>query len=156
MPSLPRRSCVSVVFAATSMLVAAVSNASAHESLYARMGGHRVVAAFVSDTIDQVVADPRLNSSFRDVDTNRVKRELTTYICRIAGGGCKYTGVPIREVHANLGITQAQFFGLVQIMRRDMRLHHVGLRERNQLLALLAPLEPKVVDVKIPPPSRKN
>lgn len=130
--------------------------ACAHQSLYAAMGGTKVVARFVSQTIDKVAADPRLNQSFRDVDLARVKRELTSYICQLAGGGCKYTGIPIRAVHANLGITQAQFYGLVQILRHQMRVNHVDLRDRNRLLALLAPLEPQVVDVRVPPPKRKD
>lgn len=145
-----------IAIAVASMLMAGPGQASAQGSLYARMGGKKVVAAFVGQTIDRVVADPRLNQSFRDVNTVRVKRELAAYICHVAGGGCLYTGVPIREVHANLGITQAQFFGLVRIMRRQMRLNHVGLRERNQLLALLAPLEPEVVDVRVAPAPRTN
>lgn len=139
-----------------SLLVTGVGHAAPPGSLYARLGGTKVVAAFVSDTIDQVAADPKLNSSFRDVNVARVKRELVVYICEIAGGGCKYTGATMREAHANLHITQAQFFGLVQIMRRQMRRHHVGLPERNRLLALLAPLEPKIVEVKIPPPAMKR
>ena len=156
MPIRPRPMTGLRVLTAVSMLAASVSGASAHPSLYAQMGGTKVVAAFVSVTIDQVAADPKLNQSFRDVNLGRVKRELTSYICQLAGGGCKYTGIPIRAVHANLGITQAQFFGLVQILRRQMRLHHVSLRDRNQLLALLAPLEPDVVDVKVGPPPRTH
>ncbi len=155
MAILTRRNVGMNVFAAAALMSAALSSAATPKPLFAQLGGAKVVAAFVSETINKVAADPKLNQSFRDVNTTRVKRELTSYICQIAGGGCIYTGIPIRAVHANLGITQAQFFGLVQIMRRAMRQHHVGLGARNQLLALLAPLEPDVVEVKIRPPSKK-
>lgn len=78
MPIRPRPVTGLRVLTAVSMLAASVSGASAHPSLYAQMGGTKVVAAFVSVTIDQVAADPKLNQSFRDVNLGRVKRELTS------------------------------------------------------------------------------
>ena len=107
-----------------------------------RLGGEPVVTAFVSETIDATAADPRLNQSFRNTDIARIKRLIVEQICDLAGGGCHYSGDSMREVHANHHITQAQFFGLVENLRRAMRRHHVNLRARNELLALLAPMAP--------------
>ena len=117
------------------------------DSLYMRMGGEPVVHAVVSETLDRVVADHRLNQSFARIDVERVKRLLVQQICALAGGGCRYTGDPMREVHAGHQISESEFYGLVEIMRDSMRRHHVGLRERNQLLALLAPMQHDIVNV---------
>jgi hemoglobin len=61
----------------------------------------------------------------------------------------------MREVHAGHDVTQAQFFGLVEILRASLRRHHVPLRARNQLLALLAPMAPDVIEVAAPPPPKR-
>ena len=123
-------------------------------SLYARLGGEPVVTALVSETIDATVADPRLNQSYRNTDIPRIKRLVVEQLCDLAGGGCHYSGDSMREVHANHHITQAQFFGLVENLRKAMRRHHVNLRARNELLALLAPMAPDVINVVTPPPPR--
>jgi hypothetical protein len=39
---------------------------------------------------------------------------------------------------------------MVEILRDSLRRHDVGLRERNELLALLAPMKRDVVDVPAP------
>jgi hemoglobin len=123
-----------------------IAAASANESLYSRIGGKSVVDAIASETIDQVVTDPRLNQSFHGSNLGRIKRLLAEQICDLAGGGCAYSGDSMRDVHAGHHISEAQFYGLVQILRASMRKHHVGLRERNELLALLAPMKRDIVE----------
>lgn len=149
------RLAAAVAALAAGWFIAPAGHASPRESLYARMGGTPVVAAFVSDTIDQVAADPRLNQSFAGVNTARVKRRIVELICQLAGGGCHYAGDSMRVAHANLHITEAQFYGLVAILQAQMRRHHVALPERNQLLAILAPMKRDVVEIKVPPPARE-
>jgi hemoglobin len=124
--------------------------AATEQSLYERMGGEPVVRAVVSDTLDQVVADHRLKRSFDKVDVERVKRLLVEQICELAGGGCHYSGDSMREVHGGHQISEAEFYGLVQILRDNLKRHDVHQRERNELLALLAPMERDVVNVAAP------
>jgi len=130
--------------------------AAPRESLYARMGGTPVVTAIVSDMIDQVTADPRLNKSYQGVNTRRLKSRLVAFICELAGGGCHYTGDSMRVAHANLHITEAQFYGMVAILREQMRRHHVRLRERNELLAMVAPMKRDIVEVNVAPPPKAH
>jgi hemoglobin len=125
--------------------------APAPDSLYRRMGGEPVVRAVVSETLDHVVADPKLKRSYANVDVERVKRLVVQQICELAGGGCKYTGDSMREVHAGHQISEAEFFGLTEILRDSMRRHHVRLRERNELLVLLSPMERDIVNIPVPP-----
>jgi hemoglobin len=110
------------------------------------MGGAPTVTAVANEVIDEAAHDPHLKRSFEDVDLRRVKDLLAEQICELAGGGCKYTGDTMHDVHAGLGITQAEFYGLVQVLRDSMRRHGVGLRERNELLRILAPMKRDVVE----------
>ncbi len=150
MPAAPKRVglCAAVM---SGLCLCCVSVPAATLPLYTRLGGAPVMTAVVSETIDQVVADPRLNQSFRGSNIARIKRLIVEQICDIAGGGCHYSGDSMREVHEGHNISQAQFFGLVEILRKSMRRHHVPLRERNELLALLAPMAPDVIAVPSPP-----
>jgi hemoglobin len=128
--------------------------AAAEQSLYARMGGEPVIRLVVSETLDQVVADHQLGRSFEKVDVDRVKRLLVEQICELAGGGCHYSGDSMREVHGGHQISEAEFYGLVQILRDNLKRHHVRQRERNELLVLLAPMKRDVVNVPAPVASR--
>lgn len=114
-------------------------------SLYERMGGAPVVAAVSGELIDRTVADPELKRSFDKVDLPRLKKLLTEQICALAGGPCKYSGDTMVEVHAGLNIRQDEFYGMVEVLRDVMIQQGVELRERNELLALLAPMKRDVV-----------
>jgi hemoglobin len=119
---------------------------SAADSLYARMGGAPNVSAVVSDLIDEASRDPHLKRSFDKVNLARLKRLLAEQICELAGGGCRYSGDSMHDVHAGLGITQAEFYGLVQMLKDSMERHGIAIRERNELLALLAPMKRDIVE----------
>jgi hemoglobin len=121
-------------------------------SLYARLGGQPVVKAFVNETIDKVTADPRLKRSFKGSNLRRIKRLFAEQICQISNGGCVYSGDTMREVHANHHITEAEFYGVVEVLRSSMRDQGVALRERNELLALLAPMKRDIVEPVTPAP----
>jgi hemoglobin len=151
----PRQAATLAIFALAGWSLAGTAVAAApRESLYARMGGTPVVTAIVSDMVDEVDADPRLNQSYRGVNTKRLKRQVVAFICELAGGGCHYTGSSMHDAHANLHITEAEFYDMVAILRRQMVRHHVGLRERNELLAILAPMKHDIVEVNVPPPPK--
>jgi len=114
-------------------------------SLYERLGGTPKVTAFVNRTIDKVAADPHMNRSFDKVNLQHVKDMLSEQICSLSGGGCSYTGDTMRDVHAGHHISNAEFFGLVEVLRDSMRAHDVPLSARNELLEILAPMKRDVV-----------
>jgi hemoglobin len=114
-------------------------------SLYARLGGTPAVSAFVNETIDKVAANPEMNKSFDKVNLQHVKDMLIEQICSLTGGGCKYTGDTMRDVHAGHHISNAEFFDLVEVLRASMRAHDVPLAARNELLEILAPMKRDVV-----------
>ena len=75
----------------------------------------------------------------------RVKSMLVEQLCNVTGGPCTYTGDTMLDVHAGLKITEAEMNGMVEILRRVMIRHRIKLRERNELLAILAPMKRDVV-----------
>jgi hemoglobin len=147
MPAARVGVCGIAVLAFLVMLSARAADApSARASLYMRLGGATAVQAFVGETIDRTVADPKLRRAFQGSNLRRIKRLFAEQVCAVAQGGCLYGGDSMRAVHANHHITEAEFYGVVAILRSAMRHHGVGLRERNELLALLAPMKRDIVE----------
>ncbi len=127
-------------------LAALPPNAWANDaSLYDRLGGATKVAAISNELIDETAAHPALKRSFDGVSIPRVKEMLIEQLCALTGGPCTYTGDTMVDVHAGLEITEAEMNGMVELLRAVMIRHDVRLRERNELLALLAPMKRDVV-----------
>jgi len=118
--------------------------ATAEATLYERIGGERL-SAIASDLVDSSSSDPRTSRSWHKVSLNRVKGVLTVYLCSVTGGPCAYEGDTMKDVHAGLDITEAEMFTMVQSLRDIMISRDVPLRERNELLAVLAPAKRDVV-----------
>jgi hemoglobin len=115
-------------------------------SLYVRMGGAQTVEAVISDMLDHVSVDARTQRPFDKVNLKRLKRQLSAKICSVTGGGCNYNGDSMHDAHAGLGISEAEFYGLVEVLRDSLRRHGVAQRERNELLQILAPIKRDVVE----------
>lgn len=127
------------------LLAACATPPASAPSLYQRLGGEPVVRAVVDQVIDRAANDARTARSFRDVKLSRVKDKLAEQVCELAGGGCKYTGDPMREVHRGLKNTEAEFALMVQFLRDALAANGVGEREKNELLRLLAPMKRDIV-----------
>lgn len=52
----------------------------------------------------------------------------------------------MQDVHGGLGITEAEFYGLVEVLKNSLRAHGVAIAERNELLRILAPMKRDIVE----------
>ena len=129
-----------------STLASALAQNTGAASLYARLGGAARVEAISRELIATAAHDPRTRRSFERVNLERLAGLLAEQICALTGGGCTYSGDDMREVHAGHGISAAEFNAMVEELRAILRRHGIALRERNQLLALLAPMKHDVVE----------
>ncbi|HEX5129405.1 MAG TPA: group 1 truncated hemoglobin [Usitatibacter sp.] len=114
-------------------------------TLWKRLGGEPVVKRVVAETIDRSSSDPRTKRSFDGVKLQNVKDKIVEQICSLTGGGCKYTGDPMDKVHKGLKNTEAEMHLLVQFLRDALDGAGVGTREKNELLAILAPMKRDIV-----------
>lgn len=116
-------------------------------SLYERLGGDSGVKVIASDLIDATRADPHSGRTLQEkVDIPRVKRLLAEQICMLAQGPCQYSGDNMRQVHAGMHISEAEFYRMVELLIDVLEKRGVGQRETNQLLALLAPMKRDIVE----------
>lgn len=132
----------------TIILVMACLNAQADyaekKTLYERIGGKPILTMVVSETIDEVITNPKTKRSFADTKISTLKDSITNQLCVITGGDCVYEGENMKKSHADLKISTAEFELLVQALR-DALDRHVDTREKNELLKLLAPMKHDVV-----------
>ena len=119
--------------------------ATSPDSLYVRMGGKDVITAIADELIEHSATDAKLKRSFAKSNLPRLKQLVGEQFCALTGGPCVYSGDAMKEVHAGLDIRQDEFYGMVESLRVILEQQHVGLSERNEFLALLAPMKRDVV-----------
>lgn len=128
-----------------SITLAGNVSGGADAALYDRLGGHAVIAEIVDELVERSRVDPNTNRSFKKVNIKRLKEQIAEQLCTLTGGPCKFSGDDMKTSHAGLDITQAEFYAMVEHLIEILDAHQIGTREKNQLLALLAPMKRDVV-----------
>lgn len=119
--------------------------ARAESTLYDRLGGEPGVATVVSDLVEIMRTDPVSGHIFRKVNHKRLKTKIAEQLCTLTGGPCAFDGDDMKTTHAGIPITETDFYRLVEHLVAILDQHGVGSREKNELLAILAPLKRDVV-----------
>jgi len=114
-------------------------------SLFERIGGLPMLSRISNQTLDIVSKDPRTSRSFKDVKMKALKESLTNFLCVKTGGECVYEGETMKNSHADLHITTAEFELMVEVLRERLDVNGVGTKEKNELLKILAPMKRDVV-----------
>lgn len=121
-----------------------LSSKSENSSLFERIGGLPVLTAIVSETIDESASDPKIKRSFDGVKLSVLKQSVVDQLCVLTGGNCVYEGETMRNSHHDLKVTSAEFELFVEVFRTSLN-KHVGTREKNELLKILAPMKRDIV-----------
>ena len=135
------------------LAVTSTTWAQATKSLYDRLGGRTAIVAVVDDFVANCAADTRINKFFAATaaDAKRLaafKNNLVEQICEASGGPCKYKGKDMKSAHAGLGISNADFDALVEDLTKTLDKFKVGKAEQGQLLGVLGPMRPQIVEKK--------
>jgi hemoglobin len=120
-------------------------------SLYERLGGLPALSLVISDFVDDFVADPLImaNAAVRERKTPDaapyIKYQVTTLVCEVTGGPCQYTGMGLREAHAGLNVSAAEWDRMVEIFSRTLERHGVPAAEQEEVFAILGPTRDDIV-----------
>lgn len=142
----PRHARLAIGAAALALLSACASAPAPESSLYTRLGGKPAIDAVVSEMIDRTVADPATRRSFEGVKLPPLKAHIADQVCQAAGGPCVYQGDSMKLVHKGLGISTAEFNGLVGHLVAVLNKYQVPAREQKELLNALAPMAPDIIE----------
>jgi len=127
----------------------AVAHEEAKPSLYKRLGGYDAIAAVVDDFIGRLATDPQLGRFFVGHSTDslrRIRQLVVDQICEAAGGPCYYTGRSMKESHAGMKLTSAEWDKGVQHLSATLDKFKVGATERQELLGAVGSLKGDIVE----------
>ena len=117
-----------------------------NEAALAPYGGYAGLGKITHDFVERVQKNPRIASFFKDTDIERLEAMLTDQFCDVLGGGCKYSGKSMKEVHTNMKVRTADFNALAEDLQDALTAGNVPTYQQNKLIAQLAPMHRDVVE----------
>lgn len=117
----------------------------ADDSLYQAFGEKAGITTLMDDFVKRLVADKRIGSFFKDSNQAHLAQQLTEQLCMLSGGPCTYRGVPMKDAHADMDISKADFNALVEVLQVSMDAKGIPFTAQNRMLARLAPMHREVV-----------
>ena len=118
---------------------------AAKDALYLELGGTPGITSVVDAFLPRINGDARINTLFRKVDHDDLRRLVIEQLCAATGGPCTYTGRSMEESHSGLHLTDADFKAFVDDLIAAMNQLKVPKPSQKKLLALLAPMKPQIV-----------
>ena len=117
----------------------------AKDALYHELGGTEGITKVVDLFFRRLNSDARINTLFRNVDHDDLRRLVIEQLCEATGGPCKYTGRSMEEAHSGLNLTNADFDAFVGDLTAALDEAKVPKATQKKLIALLAPMRSEVV-----------
>ncbi len=128
------------------------SQAEAEKSLYERLGGYDAISAVVDSFLDKVWNDHRISRFFVGMGTdtrNQLRQKNKNLMCHNTGGPCKKINRPLKLAHAGLGITEKEFYIVVDHLADTLKEFKVPTREQEEVMSKVRKLKPKIVESKV-------
>jgi hemoglobin len=119
-------------------------------TLYDRLGGKDGVDAIALNFTKNLLADPRVNKSFKKSKDGleHFRAAFSEQLCQLAGGPCQYAGKSMKDAHKGMGITDAQFDAVVEDLKLALDEKGVAEQDKSELFAALAPTKADIVEKK--------
>ena len=119
-------------------------------TLYTRLGGIEAISAVTDKFLTNVASDNVINARFEGAVANPsrlqlLRNNLIDQICAGAGGPCQYKGKTMVQAHTGMNITADEFNALVGDLVSALDFYHVPEKEKNDLLAVLGPMQSDIV-----------
>ena len=116
-----------------------------NDAALAAFGGYEGLGKITHDFVERVQKNPRIGRFFKDADIERLEAMLTDQFCDVLGGGCKYSGKTMTDVHKNMKVSSADFNALAEDLQDALIAANVPTAQQNKLIAKLAPMHRDVV-----------
>ncbi len=137
--------------AGRSVSAQAPAAAKAAPSLYDRLGGAYAIATVVDDFIERLLVNDTLNANpaikqARDrVPKAGLKYHVTTLVCQVTGGPCKYVGRDMKTSHAHLNIREKEWEAMVADFRKTLDAFKVPAAEQSELIGIVGSTKADIV-----------
>jgi hemoglobin len=123
----------------------------APKPLYERLGGVYNIATVVDDFIERLLvndtlnANPAISEARTRVPKAGLKFHVTSLVCEVTGGPCKYGGRSMKDAHDHLNINEAQWQTMVADFRRTLDKFKVPAKEQDELIAIVGSTKKDIV-----------
>jgi len=156
---LRNRNLLAVLVGFSLLVVSAVSAEGdkaekSEASLYQRLGGVYSIATVVDELVDRLEVNDILNSNPM-IDEARtavpaagIKFRLTAMVCQATGGPEVYHGRTMKDAHAHLNISNAEWDEMEKVFVQLLNDFKVPEKEQNELLALIGSTKADIVTAK--------
>jgi plastocyanin/truncated hemoglobin YjbI len=121
------------------------------KTLYVRLGGKPAIEAVTREFVARLAADVRVKYRFANSDIAELTSQLVDFVCAASGGPCKYTGRPMRGLHAQMHITDEEWDATVEALIGALDKFKVGVAEKHEVLGAVGATRPDIVS----PPEEK-
>ena len=129
----------------------ALAQEPAQKSLYDRLGGLKGITVVVDDFIDRLVTNDTLNSN-PEIDAGRLrspppylKFQVSQMVCEATGGPCTYTGKGMKEAHAQMNITEAEWGVMAGEFQKSLDKFAVPATEQKELFGIVETTKADIV-----------
>lgn len=125
--------------------------AQSQPSLYDRLGGLYNIAAVVDSFIEKLVVNPTLNANPAIHAARKPERlpglkvHVSTLVCEVTGGPCKYAGRDMKSAHATLNISEKDWDAMVADFKKTLDEFKVPAAEQEELIGIVATTKPDIV-----------
>jgi hemoglobin len=133
--------------------IATPAGSPATKSLYDRLGGAYPIAVVVDDFIERLLvnetlnANPAIKEARQHVPAQGLKFHVTTLVCQVTGGPCKYVGRDMRSSHAHLHISATEWQAMLADFNKTLEKFSVPATEKNELIAIVNSTKSEIVTV---------
>jgi len=128
------------------------SPAEKQSSLYERLGRREGIFRLMSASLDSRHGNEQLNRQNAKLAAAKsrtnpadLKEKVTDFICRVTGGPCVYRGRSMKDSHAALDITEADWQIFIEDTCAVLTRLGVAKAEQDELLALMATMKREIV-----------
>lgn len=140
--------------------------ANVNQALYYRLGGDKGVTAIVDDFVNRMLADPRVNFTRKGVtqggfsihrgrsvtwdaspaNVAQLKKHFVQFIAVATGGPSEYDGKDIKEAHAGMHISNAEFDAAIGDLKVTLDKLHVDVAAQKELLSDIETTRPQIAE----------
>ena len=122
------------------------------KALYERLGGSRAIAVVVDDFVERLWVNKVLNKNPKNKQAMGVKKPVLKYlvtelVCQVTGGPQKYSGRPMKDVHAKLNISEKEWDAMAADFQKTLNKFNVPKKEQGELFAIVGSTRGDIVTV---------
>jgi len=127
------------------------------KTLYERLGGEPAIRAVVDDLVARLSADPKVNVTRKGTprewnptpeNVAKLKKGLVDFVGMATGGPQKYTGKSMKDVHAGMQITKAEFDAAANNLKASLDKLKVPAKEQDELMRIVGSTASDIIEKK--------